>query len=37
MGFLASMRPEDLRGIADLPETPRLIRLTCRRLLREGR
>ncbi len=33
MGFLSSMRPEDLRGIADLPETPRLVKLACRRVL----
>ncbi len=33
MAFLSAMRPEDLRGIADLPETPRLVKLACRRLL----
>ena len=34
MGFLRGMSPADLRGVAGLPETPRVVRLACERLLK---
>jgi hypothetical protein len=33
LSFLTSMRPDEIRGIADLPETPQLLKMACKRLL----